>query len=881
MYLTGISDLPQKKMKHSSILARLPLIGSLLLLSLPSWAGAKEKLMTFAGNIKQFNSIFPQEKVYLQFDNTAYYTGETIWFKAFVVSASTLHRAESKVLYVDLLSPDGIILQQQKLKVAAGQADGCFALLDGSTSQARELRGITPYPSGFYEVRAYTGFMQNFSDDNLYSRVFAVFDKPKESGKYYESSPTITIRSTANEKRRPETESLRKINASFHPEGGHLIIGKPCRVAFRVSGENGLGMSADGVLQDGSGLSFQTFHDGMGVFTFTPQKKHTSVEITAGKDSRTFQLPDAEEEGCAIQLSSVRDSLTADIYATGMFQDSILGITVTCRGELFDFQTVQFGQGQATQSFDTGTYPEGVCRLTLFDTAGNILASRSFYHSSTAFAGPELTVAANGKSFAPFQKIELQLSLRDGNGAPFRDRFSIAVRDSRSQGNALIDDIRSSMLLASDLKGCIEHPDWYFESKDNKHMQALDILCMINGWERYDWRIMSGIEPFKEKHRLEKSLTLNGWILSPLGNKPMNGVEVTAGVMPKERSQSETFSYMTDESGYFGFDIGCEFYGKARLSISANPKHDRLVGTSARILFERSIAPAVRAYMPAETLFRGIQRQKTDKQKSAEQTEDTLATVINIETGYLLPDVEIREHRKYIDYYTFSAYDVLTDVEKELDKGEYSTDVTGYLMEKGFQLLFASAGDGTDSIESINGFEPMFYVHDNRKFINTGIFEVPWRIDTKDIKGIMVYDHPLFKQEAWQLAPLYIEFLNKRLENLEGREDKFDRVILVDILVKDESERSTRKDIYKTEKRLTTISGYSQPYSFYAPEYPDGPIFGDVDYRRTLYWNPNVVTDSLGQARLEFYNSSITGHINVNAAGITAGGQPYSLDEDF
>ena len=56
-----------------------------------------DSLMKFAGNIHQFNTLFPQEKVFIQFDNTSYYTGETIWFKAFVTNASTLGRAESKV----------------------------------------------------------------------------------------------------------------------------------------------------------------------------------------------------------------------------------------------------------------------------------------------------------------------------------------------------------------------------------------------------------------------------------------------------------------------------------------------------------------------------------------------------------------------------------------------------------------------------------------------------------------------------------------------------------------------------------------------------------------------------------------------------------------
>ena len=188
------------------------LLTILSLASATAQESAEAALMRYAGNIHQFNSIFPQEKVYLQFDNTSYYTGETIWFKAFVVSASTLGRAQSKVLYVDLISPDGIVLKQQKLKIVAGQADGSLPLLDGSTAQARDLRGVLAYPSGFYEVRAYTSFMQNFGDENLFSRVFAVYDKPKEEGNFYEESPTITIKKTGIQSKRPETPRQRKIN---------------------------------------------------------------------------------------------------------------------------------------------------------------------------------------------------------------------------------------------------------------------------------------------------------------------------------------------------------------------------------------------------------------------------------------------------------------------------------------------------------------------------------------------------------------------------------------------------------------------------------------------------------------------------------------------
>jgi len=42
-----------------------------------------------------------------------------------------------------------------------------------------------------------------------------------------------------------------------------------------------------------------------------------------------------------------------------------------------------------------------------------------------------------------------------------------------------------------------------------------------------------------------------------------------------------------------------------------------------------------------------------------------------------------------------------------------------------------------------------------------------------------------------------------------------------------------------------------------------------------------VITDSLGNAKVEFYNNSYSKGFNVTGAGITASGTPYVLDADF
>ena len=72
--------------------------------------------------------------------------------------------------------------------------------------------------------------------------------------------------------------------------------------------------------------------------------------------------------------------------------------------------------------------------------------------------------------------------------------------------------------------------------------------------------------------------------------------------------------------------------------------------------------------------------------------------------------------------------------------------------------------------------------------------------------------------------------------------------------------------------RQTAFDGYSPEVEFYAPTYPNGPIEGDADYRRTIYWNPEVKTNRLGIADVSFYNNGYSRSLNVSVEGMTRKG---------
>ena len=52
------------------------------------------------------------------------------------------------------------------------------------------------------------------------------------------------------------------------------------------------------------------------------------------------------------------------------------------------------------------------------------------------------------------------------------------------------------------------------------------------------------------------------------------------------------------------------------------------------------------------------------------------------------------------------------------------------------------------------------------------------------------------------------------------------------------------------------------------------------DYRRTLYWNPNVTLDENGRAEIEFFNNSTCRHLSICAEGLSHDGKPLETVPD-
>jgi len=68
-----------------------------------------------------------------------------------------------------------------------------------------------------------------------------------------------------------------------------------------------------------------------------------------------------------------------------------------------------------------------------------------------------------------------------------------------------------------------------------------------------------------------------------------------------------------------------------------------------------------------------------------------------------------------------------------------------------------------------------------------------------------------------------------------------------------------------------TLIGYQKQKEFYSPAYPNAN--NTRDFRKAIYWNPNVVTSAEKQVELKYFNSDYTGKYKIVIEGINADGQ--------
>lgn len=833
---------------------RFMLLAALALPAAPSLSqdgGESEgKLLAFFRNISEYDSKCTQEKVYLHLDNNAYFMSEKIYFKAYVVRASTLRLTDmSKVLYVELLDDDGNLVLRKNYEISEGQASGSLPL-DGLMR------------SGFYEVRAFTRAMLNWDGDYCFSRLVPVYEPGDKPGAYTppfmeekEYSPDVP-------KPRKEPDALRRdsvhgggMYVEFYPEGGALVEGLEQQVAFRVTDRKGLPADATCRLygEDGSLiLTSAAEHEGMGSFTLPPMSGGCRVTFSNGEERQYgFDLPAARKSGMAATAAVSSDSVSLGISATPDMAGKLVGVSVTCRGAACHFDTLRLRE-RMKWSFAERFLRYGINQITFFSDNGRILWERLVWKKPQWPVS--LEVKQNAAEYQPFSPVVLDMKLADAQGNPCNAYFSLAVRDIDSEVDGADASANADLLLSSDIKGFVYHPEYYFESDDSLHRRALDLLLMVQGWRKYDWREMSGVEPFNLRQPVEEGQLLRGRLLS--GNRKrlaIKGARLDVDIYTPHGKVSG--SCTTDSGGGFAL-MPPKYYswGIGRFRAFVGGKE-----ISARIALDRCFAPAVRTLDPREFLTTRYAHDTPYAESFAFSWNDTVSKG-DIRLGAAVVKGKRKDNtssgrrhwmggedfaRRNCDIY----YNIPYETMRYCDKGEDTP------------LLW-------DLLKSLNSkFD--YFTNDGYYTFTYKNWPVKVVVDNQvhDESARPSYNHIYFANEV---SAVYFSTKSETLNKISAQPRSGEEITYtMFVYLNNDPELLKRKG----KAKVVYFAGYNDDESFDGPDYRKRDLPDPEDFRRTLYWNPDVLADENGKASVLFYSNARPGvRLGITARAVLPDG---------
>ncbi len=877
-----------------------------------------------------------QEKIYLHLDNNCYFLGDTIWYKAYVVTADDFHPTNlSKLLYVELLNSDGFVVDRQHIIVSdKGQTCGQFALSDSLYS-------------GYYEIRAYTKWQLNFNvthrkysflDERrfynkqmcadyfreypgLYSRVVPIYNKV-QNGSYEDRYMS----------RRPKQHVLKsghKLLVNFLPEGGNCVQGVKNMIAFEATDQDGQAVDVETKLADGTVV--KTDYMGRGVFCYTPSDAQEKITFKWDGKVYSFKLPKAEKEGVVLHYDHLTS--TATVNAVGV---KAAAYGVLCRGRLYKFQRMN---GETTISLKDVKLPTGINDLIIYDSDANPIASRLFFINNHDM-GTRLDVKMSTEAgevgetttLRPYQKVRFEMTSAKNGQSP--NICSIAIRDSRTDEHGYDDgNMLTDMLLSSELRGFVAYPAYYFASDDAEHTSRLDQLMMIQGWRRY--------KRVKEARYLpEVTTTFEGSVYKVPSTTDILELDVLERMMKDSTKNSKVkpaFDFLERNTGSVNDDVTTDngglngtpdietdlqeeaslepmddFYNgkplKKEVLVEGEVEFDGksygvVAKTEAGGKFKFNIPPYydkgilfLKAYSAKDSVKRSMEGLKDKKwmderafpdyyvkrdmffpvftfpyswyqinspelQFVDEDEVGTIPATSKLAGNHMLQTVIVKSRRRGKRSWDMSKPAVVRDIY------DIYNDVTDYGFSPGVlhflkfpmqitNYLFGNMGlmerpNIRATMERASFYRN--YSHGTSEFdVNMSTTYMFERLRLSKMKEVRVYTDYELRTDSGYVA------------------EESEAAVLLDFVpIPDDGKRYSYRD------RRYVFPGITYAEEFYSPDYSTLTPQRPVDYRRTLYWNPNAKPDADGKFSVTFYNNSRPTRVRVSAAGIDSSGRIY------
>jgi len=854
------------------------------------------------------------EKLYIQTDRATYALGDTLWFKAYVLNADDLAGSrKSGLMYIQILDENKKVVRLEMVTIHTGSAWGNIALSD------------KVYRPGNYTLKAYTNWMLNYDEHYVFSKVFTITDNSPEnwlinagfhpiiSGINVDLGLTDLLQKPVGLKdvdvallqdkrvlkkdklttgldgkldfdipKSTNTRDMKiKINSAvaqkattsylipiilnpdestdlqFMPEGGILIAGLDSKIAFKAIAEDGKGTNVSGYIYDSQHnqvAKFEAAHLGVGIFHLTPKdgEAYTAEIITGEGTSKSYQLPKVSKTGVLLNVTDHfdSDSLTITINAT----KDIAGLPASyylvaeSRGLSCYGQLLKINEQNTPIKISKAIFPTGIARFTLLDQKYTPISQVPVFIDQNDQL--RVNVLTSKPIYSKRDSVTLDVQVTDTKNNPVQGIFSLAITDDgrvQAENNG---SLLSYMLLTSDLKGHIEDAGYYFAGKmSSKRHEDLENMILAQGWVAYPWNnLFSQKQP---THKAEKSFIINGQVTNVF-NKPMAGLTIDL----LSRKPFFVKSIITNKQGTFSF-IDIFPPDTASYFIEAKNKRDLPANGGIKIaenpvpVFSPSAEISIPPYLNLDSSHLKVihnlatYKLEQDKLNGFKQLKEVNISARKViknshnlngpgEADFTLDEADLEKQPKL----------TLGQLVKEHVKG---LNVWGGGLYRIWSERLHLIIDGTDvTVNRPEGFTP--------KQIADQYFDY---YTSEDLLGIEVMRGPTGKSmnyvHEYEKDPM-LAFYNESFLEVTTRAGKGPFYIV-----------TPGTYLYKPIP-------FDVPKTFYSPKYTFKESVHTPDERTTIFWEPNIITDSKGKATVRFYAADAAGTYTLIMDGSDMGG---------
>lgn len=783
------------------------------------------------------------EKVYLHTDREVYAPGENIWFSAYLLNAqNNALVTTSNTLYVTLKSKnhsnqDSLVLKRI-IRMDNGRGFGDFSLADS-------------IPAGLYKLSAWTNWMRNFGNEFVFEKDIQVLDNGKIVAKADKNLPK------AKGVTPQYTSAVTKENIYFFPEGGSLIDSVMALVAFKAVDDLAKPIDFEGAVYDSKGESVTEISSkaGLGIFMLQPLLNENYIAKGTFSNGKTFTYPLPKALATGIGLHVIeKDSLFNFIISTNTKSQNIgkYGvILLKSKGKVILKKEFQFQNIQTLIRISKKDLPNGITTATIFDQSGKPQSERLVYVENHQQL--KLNITTDKAFYRPKEEIQVNLKITDVKNSPVKGFLSfVAVDSSLADLNRI--NIASYLQLSSEIKGTIENPQQYFNKQNPNRFKQLDLLLLTQGWREYLWRRLADTT-LKISHIPEKGITLSGSVKHNFSEKPIANANVS--LFANGATGDKLFATQTDSLGKYYID-GLKFFGKQTLrlnSVSGKGKNvgwiilDSLFKTKPYQVEAKTVEQIVANNKASEILRRSIQAKKL-----------SLSDTILLNEIKVTDDKNVRLFDRVASTFGYKPED-FTVTPKDYDY----TNLMHYILHKSSQAReFTNPEDGISRLVFPymgKNFQPRFVINNK---------ELPFTDNDPQYMRDDYYNTyltlPMNKVERVVIKHLLSSAqLSLSEETGMSQSTAADDIFVIYLYLKPNALVKTKPNAI-----LEELDGYYQAKTFYQPKLSaDNPA---PDERTTIFWNPYIITNENGEAKVNFRNPSSKTKIRLIIEGVGEGG---------